>query len=139
MQGPNLVTEVPSEWEAGVVLAFLAFFIVFLVLSLLAISIHLTSSFIQSRKRREKAVPKPEVAPEVPAAPAAPPEEGVEDLEVVAAIAAIQHFISSRGAPRPPAGVPQVPQFSSNWFSSWLMEVTSREEINPYLRRRGWR
>lgn len=128
-----------QEWEAGVILAFLAFFVTFFVLSILAVAIYLSSKVILMRKRGAAPPPEAEGAPVTPkptAAPAQPvaaAQAGEPDpLEIAAAIAAVRHYLNMR---RVKAAAAPVAQGVSAWVVSWLRDATKKEEINPYLKR----
>lgn len=127
----QIMTTTPNEWEAGVVLAFLALFITFFVLSVLAIAIYLSSMALS--KSKGKAVEKAEAVP----TPFLPPEaEAVDVFEVAAAVAAVRHYLKIAKEGRKPA---MVPHLQSVWYSRWLTEATEKSEINPYFLKKNYR
>ncbi len=135
----EITVSAAQEWEAGVILAFLAFFVTFFVLSILAVAIYLSSKVILMRKRAAAPPPETEGAPETPkpaVAPAQPvgaAQAGAPDpLEIAAAIAAVKHYLNMR---RAKAAAAPAAQGVSAWVVSWLRDATKKEEINPYLKR----
>jgi len=120
------VTTTPNEWEAGVVLAFLAFFITFFVLSVLAIAIYVSSQILQKRKRKVEAAKTLEPTTIVPSEGT----EKIDFLEMAAAIAAVKHYLVLKGSAlkRTMGLTPQ-----SAWLISWLNEASRKEVVNPYL------
>jgi len=136
-----------AEWSAGVVLAVLAFTVVFVILAILAASIRLTSKVMEARKGKlievkakpTKALPAPpkaevKLTPKLLAEAAASIVGIHRQLEEAAAIAAVHHHITSRKSLLPKVYEEHLPQ--SAWLFSWLTEVTYRYEINPYLKKR---
>ncbi|RLG78762.1 MAG: hypothetical protein DRO10_02135 [Thermoprotei archaeon] len=127
----QIMTTTPNEWEAGVVLAFLALFITFFVLSVLAIAIYLSSMALS--KSKGKAVEKAGAVP----TPFPPPEaEAVDVFEVAAAVAAVRHYLKIAKEGRKLA---MVPHLQSVWYSRWLTEATEKSEINPYFLKKNYR
>ncbi len=133
-----------EEWEAGVILAILAFTIVFVVLSILAISIRIMSKLVALRKKGGARV-TPSVG-EASKGRERPIEE--EDLrEAAAAIASLHHMLKTAAAAavlhhhitlkRASMRTTGRETGISPWIISWLNEITYKPELNPYLRRRG--
>ena len=135
-----------EEWNAGVILATLAFTVVFVILSILAASIKITSKILSVRERRitkkvlkEKAPKeiKPEAKPlssEALAEIAGAVAAMHKSLEAVAAVAAVHHhIITHRGAAlytTPPQAIPSL----KPWVIVWLNEASYKPEINPYVK-----
>ncbi|MCD6323927.1 MAG: OadG family protein [Desulfurococcales archaeon] len=139
-----------AEWEAGVILATMAFTVVFAVLSILAVSLHVTSKALEWRLgRKGKRGPKKPPREPLKPGPTKPKPLTHEDLEgaaiaaatmhhtlkVAAALAALHHHIrySSTHKVKPP----QTGRSAFNaWLVSWLNEASLRPDINPYLNAR---
>jgi Na+-transporting methylmalonyl-CoA/oxaloacetate decarboxylase gamma subunit len=124
----------------------LAFTIVFVVLSILAISISIMSKLTALRKREKvKEIPPPKTGKVTRVEGARLTEEDLRGaavaiaslhhmLKTAAAVAALHHHLTLRRASiRVPSGGLGV----SPWVISWLNEITYKPELNPYLRRRG--
>ncbi len=134
-----------EEWNAGVILATLAFTVVFVILSILAASIKITSKILSARERRiTKKVPKEKAPKEIK--PEAKPLGSKalaeiagavvaihKSLEAVAAVAAVHHHvITYRGNAlyTPPQAIPSL----KPWVIVWLNEASYKPEINPYVK-----
>ncbi len=133
-----------EEWEAGVILATMALTVVFAVLSVLAVSIHITSKGVEWWEGRKKPA-KPKHVP-----PARMPKPlRKEDLlgaaiaaasmhhtlKIAGAVAALHHHIKHLPVRR--SALREVREGGLNaWFLSWLNEASLRPDINPYLKTR---
>ena len=138
-----------EEWNAGVILATLAFTVVFVILSILAASIKITSKTLSLRGRKtavkvvKKKPPyeeKPKAKPlsyQALAEVAAAAATMHKSLEIVAAVAAVHHHVVTHRVSALYA-LPKTITFSKPWVIVWLNEATYKPEINPYIKEVVW-
>lgn len=143
--GLTTVISHEEEWNAGVVLAVLAFTVVFIILSILAASIKLTSKILGYR---ERAISKKKIMKRVPEKPkpagkplttltlaevAAAVASLHRSLEIAAAVAAVHHHGLMHKVVTPYLAPQALPTLNP-WVISWLNEASYRFEVNPYFK-----
>jgi len=151
MHIPWMLTTISQgeEWNAGVILATLAFTVVFVILSILAASIKITSKILSLRG---KGITKKAISKKVPRAikPAKPLSTKAlaevaaavtamhKSLEAVAAIAAVHHHIITTQKSITLYATSQSLPSLKPWVIVWLNEASYKPEINPYIKEVGW-